>query len=251
MTFPWQLQIGIINIPYHVIFETAGIFIGFRYFLYLRKKQNDTIASPNRLWIIIGAIFGAVIGSRLVGGLENPVRMADADNIFLHFYQNTTIVGGLLGGLSGVELTKMFIGEKHSSGDLFTYPLLLAMIIGRIGCFSMGVFEDTFGVSTASIFGIDLGDGLKRHPVTLYEIIFLLLLWAGLKWMEKTYMLAEGGKFKLFMISYLIFRLLLDFIKPHYTFYIGLSTIQVACVAGLLYYSYFIFNPKKIFSTYA
>ena len=251
MNFPWHLQIGLIGIPLHVIFETAGIFVGFRYFLYLRSRQPDSINTTNRLWIIIGAIFGAVAGSRIIGGLEHPDHMLDASNIFLHFYQNTTVVGGLLGGLAGVELVKKLIGEKQSSGDLFTFPLILAMIIGRIGCFSMGVYEDTFGVPTASVLGLDLGDGVQRHPVTLYEIVFLILLWIVLKVIGKNYDVAEGGKFKLFMIGYLLFRLLLDFIKPHYTFSIGLSTIQIACAMGLIYYSYFIVHPKKIFSAYA
>jgi hypothetical protein len=65
------------------------------------------------------------------------------------------------------------------------------------------------------------------------------------------YDLAEGGRFKIFMILYLVFRLLLDYIKPHYTFWFGLSSIQIACAAGLIYYSYFIINPRKIFATYA
>jgi prolipoprotein diacylglyceryltransferase len=251
LTFPWQLHIGVVSIPYHVIFETAGIFIGFRYFLYLRNRQTDAIVSTNRLWIIIGAIFGAVIGSRLLGGLENPRRMLESANVFLHFYQNTTIVGGLLGGLAGVELTKMFIGEKKSSGDLFTYPLILAMMIGRIGCFSMGVYEDTFGIASSSPFAINLGDGIDRHPVALYEIGYLFMVWLFIINISSKFDLAEGGKFKIFMILYLIFRLLLDYIKPHYTVWFGLSSIQTACCAGLIYYAYFIFNPRKIFATYA
>lgn len=217
----------------------------------LRGKQSDHINTANRLWIIIGAIFGAVAGSRIIGGFENPDTLYNSENIFLHFYQNTTIVGGLLGGLAGVEIMKKVINEPKSSGDLFTFPLILAMIIGRIGCFSMGVYEDTYGVKTSSIFGLNLGDGILRHPVTLYEIAFLVLIWITLKWMDRNYTLAEGGRFKLFMISYLLFRLSLDFIKPHYTFSFGLSTIQVACLIGLTYYSYFVFRPKTIFTTYA
>lgn len=58
MQFPWQLHIGNTFIPLHAIFETAGMFIGFRYFLLLRKKQADAINDDNRVWILIGAIFG-------------------------------------------------------------------------------------------------------------------------------------------------------------------------------------------------
>ncbi|HYK45049.1 MAG TPA: diacylglyceryl transferase, partial [Parafilimonas sp.] len=72
--------------------------------MHLRKKQEDDITSENRTWIIIGAVFGAFFGSRLIGGLENPVSMLHSRNIFWHFYSNKTVVGGFLGGLAGVEI---------------------------------------------------------------------------------------------------------------------------------------------------
>jgi prolipoprotein diacylglyceryltransferase len=251
LTFPWQLQIGALQIPWHVILETTGIFAGFRYFLFLRKKQTDHIGTQNRIWILIGAIFGSVLGSRLVGGLEDPTALLQSKNLLLHFYQNKTILGGLLGGLAGVELMKLRIGESRSSGDLFTYPIILAMIIGRVGCFSMGIYEETYGVVTNSVFGMDLGDGQHRHPVVLYEIVFLILLWISLYKAENSVLLAEGAKFKIFMICYIVFRLLLDFIKPHYTFRIGLSTIQITCILGLLYYIVYVIKPKKLIARYA
>jgi len=244
--FPVTVEISTLKILLHSIFEPLGIFIGFRYFLFLRKAKGDYIESGQRLWILIGATFGALIGSRLVGGFENPVALFNADNPLMYIYQNKTVVGGFLGGLAGVELTKKMIGEKQKSGDLFTYPLILALIIGRVGCFSMGVFEETYGVPTNFFFGMDLGDGIKRHPVILYEMFFLLLLWISMRQVEKRYVLAEGGRFKIFMIAYLFFRLILDFIKPHYTFNFGLSTIQIVCIAGLLYYGAYILKPKKL-----
>ena len=251
MSFPWQLHIGSIQIPWHVLLETAGIFIGFRYFMYLRSKQADVISTSNRIWILIGAIFGSVIGSRLIGGLENPTALQQADNLLVYFYQNKTIVGGLLGGLAGVELIKKAIKENQSSGDLFTYPLILAMIIGRAGCFSMGVYEDTYGTVTNSPFGLNLGDGQLRHPVTLYEIAFLFCLWIAMLQFEKKHSLANGARFKIFMIAYLLFRLFLDFIKPRHIVLTGLSTIQLTCVLGLIYYSVYLFKPKKLLTAYA
>jgi len=48
------------------------------------------------------------------------------------------------------------------------------------------------------------------------------------------------------MIAYCMFRFLLDFIKPHYTFGVGLSTIQLTCLAGLIYYYRYMIHPKKL-----
>ena len=247
MNFPVMLSFGDTKFPLHAVLEFAAYFIGFRYFLYLRKNQQDAIGTGNRIWILIGAIFGSIIGSRIVGGLEDPTQIKIADNVLLYFYQNKTVLGGFIGGLWGVEIIKKIIKEKHSSGDLFTYPMILALIIGRIGCFSMGVHEETYGTVTSFVTGINLGDGQLRHPVTLYEIIFLLLLWIGLVQAEKKYQLAEGARFKIFMIAYIVFRFLLDFIKPHYTFSFGLSTIQITALIGLLYYAVVYIQHKELF----
>ncbi|HVI45200.1 MAG TPA: prolipoprotein diacylglyceryl transferase family protein [Chitinophaga sp.] len=246
MHYPVYVSAGPLHFPLHAVTETLGMFIGFRYFLYLRRKQGDQVTSSNRIWAIIGAIFGALFGSRLLGALENPPALLSADNILLYIYQNKTIVGGLLGGLIGVESVKKAIGENTSTGDLFTYPLILAMITGRIGCFSMGVYEETYGVPTTLPWGLDLGDGLLRHPVSLYEIVFLAGLWLALYYANKRFPLVNGARFKLFMIGYLLFRFLLDFIKPGYRYAFGLGSIQLACLAGLIYYLPVILFPSRL-----
>lgn len=251
MNFPVQFHIGSAAISLHAVMETLAFFAGFRCFLYLRKKQGDAYTSSSRIWVIVGAVFGALVGSRLIGALERPYELSRAANFFQYVYNNKTVVGGFLGGLAGVEAIKKAIGEKKASGDLFVYPMILALIIGRIGCFSMGVAEETYGYPTALPWGMNLGDGLRRHPVALYEILFLFPLWIGFRRLQATAALQNGALFKLFMISYLLFRFLLDFIKPRYPVLMGLSTIQLTCLAGLLYYSPFILHPKKLTAAYA
>lgn len=246
MQFPVVIHIGHFSITAHAVFETAAFIIGFRYFLFLRKRQGDIIEQPNRVWIIIGAIFGALIGSRLVGGLENISRLQQAPSVMLYFYQNKTVIGGFLGGLFGVELVKWCIGEKKPSGDLFTYPMILALIIGRIGCFSMGVYEETYGLPASVPWAMNLGDGIPRHPVSLYEIVFLVVLWFALSIADRRLTLAPGARFKLFMISYLIFRFALDMIKPRYTIFAGLSTIQITCLVGLMWYIRYLIQPARL-----
>lgn len=252
MQYPLEIGLGRYAVSVHLLLETLAFMIGFRYFLYLRRHQVDRISDSNRVWIIIGAAFGAFFFSRLIGALEDPAAFAGSAHPVLFFYASKTIVGGLLGGLLVVELTKLALKETSSSGDLFTFPLILAMIIGRIGCFSSGVHEPTYGDETTSFLGMDLGDGLMRHPVSLYEIAFLFILWYALKRLEKRRMLANGYRFKLFMIAYLLFRFLLDFIKPGFTFYYGIGTIQICCIAGLIYYSktlgYIFSRPQKLYA---
>lgn len=246
MQYPIEVTFFKDKILLHVIMETAAFFVGFRYFLYLRKHQGDTIRSLNRTWILVAAIFGSLAGSRLIGSLERPYELFLTKNIWLYLYSNKTVLGGFLGGLFAVELMKKLLNEKHSSGDLFTYPMILALIIGRIGCFSMGIYEETYGIRTTFFTGINLGDGLLRHPVTLYEIFFLVLLWITMVQVEKQHPLKEGARFKVFMISYISFRFFVDFIKPSYPIVAGLSTIQLTALAGLLYYFILFLRNKNV-----
>jgi prolipoprotein diacylglyceryltransferase len=234
--FPWRFQIVGQVILLHAVFEFLAFFIGFRYYLFLRTRQGDRINADNRIWIIIGAIFGAVIGSRLVGGLESIEQLKKAQNPWIHFYGNKSVVGGFLGGLFGVEIIKKLINEKQRSGDLFVYPMLFALIAGRIGCFSMGVHEDVYGVPTRFFTGINLGDGLLRHPLMLYEMLFLGLLWMFIASTKRRYCQLPGDQFKLFMICYLLFRFCIEFLKAREQYFLALGAIQVACLAGLVYY---------------
>lgn len=236
MSFPIEVHIGAVHISLHIIFETLAFAIGFRYFQHLRRDNSDHMSDQIRIKILTGAIFGAFIFSRLLGALENPTDWMNSQHFWLYLFANKTIVGGLLGGLWGVEIAKLIIGEKRSSGDLFTYPLILAMMIGRLGCFTSGITEPTFGIQTDSPLGMDLGDGVMRHPVALYEIFFLAGLWLSLRLQEYNRPLESGLRFKIFMILYLVFRFMIDFIKPTNVIAIGLSSIQFACLIGLLYY---------------
>ena len=249
MKFPFSIHIGEQNIILHGIFEFIGIFVAYRYYLWLKRKQGDPIAYEHRLFVITGAALGAVLGARIIGSLENLPAWRAAHSFWLYFYGNKTLVGGLLGGLAGVELMKKLIGERQNTGDLFTMPLIAGMIIGRFGCFSAGVYEETYGFPSKLPWAMNLGDGIYRHPVTLYEILFLILLWVLLANLRKRDVLVQGSLFKLFLIVYLIFRFFLDFIKPGWRFFGGLGTIQLACLAGLLYYYRFIIDPRLLFNS--
>lgn len=235
MTIPFEPVLFGFKINIHMVFEYLAFFIAFRYYVYLRKNSADKIPGKNRLSIILGAIVGAFIGSRLFGFFENPMIHFNSSNL-IHVLNNKTIMGGLFGGLIGVELAKKIIKEKHSSGDLFTYPIILGIIIGRIGCFLSGTNEFTYGSETTFFSGMNLGDGIYRHPIALYEIVFLGLLFLFLKKTDKYVKNKSGLLFQIFMIAYFGFRFLIEFLKPNVFYFVGLSSIQWLCIICWAYY---------------
>ena len=236
--FPVTFQFFGYQILMHPVLESVGIFLSMRYYFYLKRRSGEKQDLNVSLAILIGATAGALVGSKLIGNLEKPSLLFSPEFSFLKFWTNNTIVGGLAFGLLGVELAKKIVGYKKSTGDLIVYPLIFAMIIGRIGCFFTGIYEETYGLPTTSIFGMHLGDEYLRHPVALYEIVFLIVLWISLEIFRNNNTYQSGFLFQLFMLSYFCFRLILDFIKPREEIALHLSTIQMVCISMILYYIY-------------
>ncbi|MEL6811311.1 MAG: prolipoprotein diacylglyceryl transferase family protein [Bacteroidota bacterium] len=235
MEIPFEPVVFGIKLNLHLILEYAAFVIGFRYYLILRRKSKDSITSSHRLSIILGAALGALIGSRVVGWLEYPYFEVSWNHL-MDILNTKTIMGGLFGGLIGVELAKKIIGEKQSSGDLFTLPIILGIFVGRVGCFLAGINEFTYGIETQSFLGMDLGDGLSRHPLSLYELFFLMILFLYLKKLQKKDHLPSGYLFQYFMLSYFGFRFVIEFLKPNQFLILGLSSIQYLCILCFFYY---------------
>lgn len=234
MEFPVYLLIGSWRIHPHLFFESLAYAIAFR--LVLLNSRKDTIAPTQRSSVIVGGMVGALVGAKVLVLLQHIYLVwQNWQQLLLLLVQGKTVVGALLGGLIGVELTKKMIGVKQSTGDAFVYPLIVGTAVGRIGCFLTGLSDRTYGIATTLPWGVDFGDGIPRHPTQLYEIIFLLGFMIFLA-IRRRYQRQEGDLFKFYMIAYLVFRFLIDFIKPDFHPILGLSAIQIACVLGLLYY---------------
>lgn len=191
---------------------------------------------------MLGAMVGALLGSRIVAVLETPSELSNLT--FSVLYASKTIAGGLLGGLFGVEIIKKFIGVRIASGDLYVVPILVALFIGRIGCFLMGIAEPTYGIETRFFMGMNLGDGLKRHPVMLYEMMYLVLLFVLFQAL-KNKDLRNGDRFKLFMVLYFLFRFLVEFLKPYQPLFLDLSSIHWSAIFIFLYYYKFLIRMFK------
>jgi phosphatidylglycerol:prolipoprotein diacylglycerol transferase len=215
----------------HTLFEVLAYTAGYQVYRRSRQRSGDLLPDDQRWLIIASAAIGALLGSRILGVLEQVPRLGFHWQSFLQS-GGKTIVGGLLGGWIGVELTKRIRGIHSHTGDLFVVPLCIGIAVGRIGCLLAGLADDTYGTPTSLPWAIDFGDGIPRHPTQLYEIVFLILLGVIVhRFNEQPHQ--EGTTFRLFLAAYLAWRLVIDFIKPQPLIYC-LNLIQWTCVAGLV-----------------
>jgi phosphatidylglycerol---prolipoprotein diacylglyceryl transferase len=247
--FPCYLTLGKWRVHPHLAFEALAYAIAFCVFFYLRRRFDDPLPLPIRWAVVAVAIAAAALGSKVLYWLEDPgLTLRNLQNSS-YLLGGKTIVGALIFGIAGVEIMKRYIGVNQSTGDLYAIPLALGIAIGRVGCFLTGLSDNTYGVATHLPWSLDFGDGVHRHPTQIYEIVFLLAIIPVLYWILRSISpgpsghpathtrFQAGDAFKFFMVSYLSFRFLCDFIKPYPPVFLELGSIQWVCLMGLLYYS--------------
>ncbi len=223
------------NVPWHFIFETLAYVTAFRIYVRSRAQSGDFLESSTRWSLIVAAVAGAAIGSRVLFWFEDPLQTINRWSDIPYLLSGKTIIGALLVGTMAVEFVKWRRGIRRRTGDLFALPLAIGIAIGRVGCFLAGKQDDTYGVPTSMPWGIDLGDGVRRHPVQLYEIAAMILLAIALTRIRPP-RFAEGDRYRLFVFAYFLWRLLVDFMKPGFRLD-GLTTLQWACAAAVLWYA--------------
>ena len=235
MSFPVYVDIGVASLHPHVVFDVLGYAVGAWLLVRGRRLRGHVVDARTRRLVSAAALIGGIIGSHVLFAFEDvsTLRMVTAEPV--RALQGKTIVGGLLGGLLAVEFVKARRGVTVATGDLLVLPLAVGIAIGRIGCFLTGLDDGTSGIATSLPWGVDFGDGVARHPTQLYEIVFLIgLLIVAMRLTSQG--APAGDAFKLFLLGYLSFRVLVDFIKPA-SRVAGMSVLQWACLAVIAYYA--------------
>ncbi|MCE4555784.1 prolipoprotein diacylglyceryl transferase [Roseateles cellulosilyticus] len=218
----------------HSGFAWAGMALGAAMWrATLRGQPTGGALAPGNFAVLVGLLLGAALGNKGVFLIERPdvaLEMWRGQPV----WPGQSIVGGLLGGLIGVEIAKKLTGQTRSTGDAMVWPIAVGLAIGRIGCFLAGLHDDTYGLPTSLSWGVDFGDGISRHPTQLYEIAVVLPLgWA----LSRSRFATPGLAFKLFLNAYLLWRFAVEFLKPVPVAYpLGLSGIQWTCLAALAVY---------------
>jgi len=205
----------VIHVPtspwFHYVGDLAAWFAGAAggYWVYRQRRAAvEGLARQTEPSYFVSLAIGAAVGAWVIGSL-NTLR--DTSPVVSH-----SIAGALAGAIVAVELWKWTRGVRVSTGGAFVVPLALGIIVGRIGCLFAGLPDQTYGIATRLPWGVDLGDGIARHPVQLYESLtiagFLLVYLAALR-RGRNWAVHHG--FHAFVIVYAVQRFCWEFLKPY------------------------------------
>jgi phosphatidylglycerol:prolipoprotein diacylglycerol transferase len=218
----------------HLVFDLAAWSAGTALSIVLYRWRLAAVAAPMARQIdgkyFLALALGAAPGAWLAGSL-NTLR--DAAPALSH-----SVVGALIGAIVGVEIYKALRGVKGSTGGVFVGSFCLGVVIGRFGCFFSGLPDATYGTPTNLPWEVDLGDGIGRHPVQLYESAAMaLFLAAYLLGLARRAPWALRRGFYAMCIAYGVQRFAWEFLKPYPRLIGPLNLFHLLCL-GLIGYGW-------------
>lgn len=187
-----------------------------------------TLANTTQPSYFLSLAVGALFGAWLFGS-TNTLRSALVT-------PSHSIAGALAGGIVAVEIWKWRRGVRRSTGGTFVLPICVGIAIGRFGCLFAGLPDYTYGVPTSLPWAVDLGDGVGRYPVEIYEassmalfaFVYIRAKLRGARW-------AEAHAFHAMIIVYAVQRFLWEFLKP-YPAVLGPLNVFHLLMLGLIAY---------------
>ena len=212
----------------HTIFDILAWLAAAAAVWWLSRQRLAFPAQSFELCYIAALVFGAGLGAYLFGSA----------NLWLSGQSGVarSVEGALAGGIMAIELYKWTAGITLRTGARFALPLAVGIAIGRLGCYFAGLDDFTYGTPTSLPWGHDFGDGVRRHPVQLYEsaamaIFALAYVLAVLN--RNAFVITNG--FYLALAYYGAQRFLWEFLKPYGALIGPLTLFHLLSLSILIY----------------
>ncbi|EDY20355.1 prolipoprotein diacylglyceryl transferase [Chthoniobacter flavus Ellin428] len=200
----------------------AGILISVLWWSRLAKRDE-------RLLIIyFVALFSAFLGAKVVYFAAEGWMFWDDPQRWIIWATGKTILGALLGGYVGVEVTKKILGYTQVTGDWFALIAPFGIALGRVGCLIHGCCVGR--KCYPAWYTIRDSHGIARWPSVPVEIGFnvaAILVFIGLR----RWRLFPGQHFHLYLIGYGLFRFFHEFLRATPRLAGNYSGYQIAALA--------------------
>ncbi len=232
---PVAFTIGAIEVRWYGIMIALGIAVLILWTVMQVRKgariSYDTVFTAALVGIPSGIVLSRVLHVIDMWGYysQNPGEIIGGGGL--------TAYGAVLGATLGIWIYSRFSRFQFGYfADTVAPGIVLAQTLGRVGCTINGC---CYGVETALPWGITYTSpnslcpvGLTSHPTTVYEIIWLLIVFGmllGLKGRIKP----DGSLFLIYLGLYSAWRLGGDFLREGTSFLLGLHQAQVIAIIVL------------------
>lgn len=153
-----------------------------------------------------------------------PERILADPLVLFKLWDGLSSMGGFFGAVVGVYVffkLKMKVSALQYA-ETFLFGIVPAWIFGRMGC---TVVYDHPGIRTDFFLGMAYRDGIVRHNLGLYEMLFAIVL-TTILYLARNKRPFHGFHFALILVCYAPVRFLLDFLRTADKHYWGLTPGQ-------------------------
>ncbi len=218
----WQVRKGA-RVSYDTVFTAAlvGVPSGIIISRLLHVVDNIVVAKLHPELVLEGRVFDySQYPAQIIGG------------------SGLSIYGAILGAALGIWIFSKFSQFQFACfADLIAPGIILAQAIGRVGCTINGCcYGDVCDLPWAIVYTNPNSQaplGIPTQPTTVYEIIYLLMMFGFLLWLRGR-LKPEGSLFAVYLALYSVWRLGIDFLRDGTPFLFGWHQAQVIAIVILL-----------------
>ncbi|MFC2002939.1 prolipoprotein diacylglyceryl transferase [Chloroflexota bacterium] len=229
---PVAFTIGGVAVRWYGIMVALGILVLVLWILWQVKRgakvSYDTVFTA----AVVGIPSGIVV-SRLLHVadkwdyyIQNPGQIFGVSGL-----SGLTIWGAVLGAALGVWIYSKFSNFQFGYfADLAAPGVILAQVLGRVGCTINGC---CYGDASDLFCGVIYSHpesyaplGIAVHPTQIYEIIYLLIVFAVLL-IFRGRLKSDGSLFLIYLSLYSLWRVGIGFLREGTPFFFGLHQAQV------------------------
>lgn len=245
-TFP-TISLGPLDLRTFGFLVALGVLVGA--WLAARYAEGYGIPRDTTYGLAMRMVVAGVIGSRITWVLSHLDDLDSPLDAFAIWEGGLQFSGGFLFAVVfGYPVYRHWnrLTRWHSL-DGYAYGLTIGLAIGRIGCYSVGehfgrltsfplaVRYDGGDVRENRLGDIPLQEGMVFHHTALYELIYLLVLFAVLTWVlhlrkERP---GPGTAMGIFCAWYGVSRFASDTLRVNDERVLGLTGAQYLCLALL------------------
>ena len=242
-TFP-RIEVGPLGIRTFGLMVAIGVLIGA--WLAARHGERYGIPRDTTYSLAMRMVLVGVIGSRITWVASHWSELDSPLDAFAIWQGGLQFSGGFVFAvIAGFPIYRHWNRlTRWRSLDGYAYGLTIGLAIGRIGCYSVG---EHFGSTTGFLLGVRYDGGSVREPTlggdpltvgtvfhhtALYELLYLLVLFAVL-----TYLLhlrsdppRPGTVMAIFCAYYGVARFLSDALRVNDERVLGLTGAQYLCL---------------------
>ena len=218
---PEIFEIAGLEITWHGLFTALGVVVGVVMAGFLARRagiDEDTVYN-----MALALVVGGIIGARAMYVLEHLGRFDDDPaEIFAIQTGGISIYGALIGGTLGAVAYAAWrrLPRWGMMADVAAIGAILGMAVGRVGCLING---DIFGKTTDWPIGLVYTHSdspahyvyseVAQHPVTVYEILGDLVIFALLLFVLRRFFKRDGMIFFSWAFLYAGMRFGVSFLR--------------------------------------